>query len=417
VLTFYVPRLARGLRVLLVLAVGCVDLTPPYPKVSDGPPARDAGTRTGDPEVQPPDTAAGDDASEADVVPVGADAIGGAPDAAADRGPGAGADAGPDTTGSVPPDAGPPPDSTLLAAGSACTLPGQCASGFCAQGRCCDQACSGVCMACDLAGFAGTCRAIPAGEASRGACQAQAASSCGLDGTCNGLGACRLHVSGTVCAAQTCSGTTQTAARQCDGQGVCAAGATVGCGAFQCDAATASCRVGCSQPSHCQPGFTCSGTACVPVPPIASLTVNDTNTSRAALWSLQSSFQIGSSGAHPWGDWPNTYIVSMAPAAAGLAGKQWVKVAAESKQYAGPLPQATITLARTADLYMVIDSRWGSTPAWALGSYTGWDMTVYESASRPALTFRIFRRSAASGSVDLPVIGATTGYNYFLIAD
>ena len=48
-----------------------------------------------------------------------------------------------------------------------------------------------------------------------------AATTCGNDGTCNGAGACRKYVIGTQCAAATCTGSTSTSLRACDGAGVC----------------------------------------------------------------------------------------------------------------------------------------------------------------------------------------------------
>jgi uncharacterized repeat protein (TIGR01451 family)/uncharacterized repeat protein (TIGR02543 family) len=47
--------------------------------------------------------------------------------------------------------------------GSACIEGDACESGFCAGGVCCDQACSGECQACDLAGLEGTCSPVRTG--------------------------------------------------------------------------------------------------------------------------------------------------------------------------------------------------------------------------------------------------------------
>jgi hypothetical protein len=46
-------------------------------------------------------------------------------------------------------------------AGRPCKGPSECLSGFCAQGRCCNAACTGACQSCNLAGSAGTCTSIP----------------------------------------------------------------------------------------------------------------------------------------------------------------------------------------------------------------------------------------------------------------
>src|SRR5204862_1533856 len=99
---------------------------------------------------------------------------------------------------------------TLKPIGTACTMPTECDSGFCAQGFCCDQACTGTCKSCAISGKQGTCSNVASGTAPTpaGQCVATAATTCGLDGTCNGAGACRFWATSTQCAAATCSGST-----------------------------------------------------------------------------------------------------------------------------------------------------------------------------------------------------------------
>jgi hypothetical protein len=49
--------------------------------------------------------------------------------------------------------------------GDACSGPGQCAGGLpCVDGVCCTSACTGTCVACNLAGSRGTCTPIPNGQ-------------------------------------------------------------------------------------------------------------------------------------------------------------------------------------------------------------------------------------------------------------
>ncbi len=149
---------------------------------------------------------------------------------------------------------------------------------------------------------------------------------------------------------------------------------------------------------------------------ISSLVVHDTNTEREALWSVQHDFEIGVSGVYPWGDWPKTYIVSMDSAAMVLLRKDYIAVASESKQYTGG-PQATVTFAAPADLYMIFDDRW-MTPAWIQGwTDTGWNMAVWESVNRPSLAFSVLMRTVPAGPLDLPLIGDTTGYNYVIVVN
>jgi hypothetical protein len=84
---------------------------------------------------------------------------------------------------------------------------------------------------------------------------------CGNDGTCNGAGACRQHVPGTVCAGATCSGQTASSARVCNGRGTCLPpGRTVDCGGFAC--AGDVCGTTCQGGVGCASGFSCNGTVC-----------------------------------------------------------------------------------------------------------------------------------------------------------
>ena len=71
--------------------------------------------------------------------------------------------------------------------GSACSADKACASGFCADFVCCDQACGATCFDCNVSGKAGTCAPVPAGSQ-----DLSALSACGGTGACDGKGACKL---------------------------------------------------------------------------------------------------------------------------------------------------------------------------------------------------------------------------------
>jgi hypothetical protein len=149
---------------------------------------------------------------------------------------------------------------------------------------------------------------------------------------------------------------------------------------------------------------------------ISNLVVHDTF--RAPGWAVQTNFQIGQAGAHPWSDYPNTYVASLDPGANILVGQEWLRVAANSKMYMGG-PQATITLAATADVYMVVDDRWqGLIPIFTADwTDTGLNIQVWESTNRPALSFSLFLKKVPPGELALPPIGANTAYDYFIIVD
>jgi hypothetical protein len=163
--------------------------------------------------------------------------------------------------------------------------------------------------------------------------------------------------------------------------------------------------------------FTTAGTATPPPTgnKIGSLTVYDT--ANAGGWSVQSNFGTGTGGSHPWSDYPNSYVASIGSGVASLAGQEWVRVAAASKNYTGG-NQAAITLTATSNVYIIVDDRWGTAPAWTSGwTNTGSDVTVWESSTKPSLPFSVYKKSNVSGTVTFPQIGANTAYDYFIVVE
>ncbi len=144
--------------------------------------------------------------------------------------------------------------------GGACTTADQCNSGFCEEGACCSAACKGTCRSCALAGTAGTCSTIPAGQDPLGQCADSGATTCGLDGTCDGAGACRKYLAGTSCTPPTCTTGSERATAKCDGAGVCTPGAVKACTPFICG--PNACATTCAVPADCATDFTCIGGTC-----------------------------------------------------------------------------------------------------------------------------------------------------------
>ena len=140
--------------------------------------------------------------------------------------------------------------------GDACIATVSCGSlwsgASCVDGVCCDSDCTGPCQACTraLTGVAdGTCAPVKSGADPHDDCTADPAESCGLDGLCDGHGACRTAPVGTACATQ-CSGGTL-ALSVCSDASVCVAQSTGGdCAGYACASATA-CRTTCSNDTHC----------------------------------------------------------------------------------------------------------------------------------------------------------------------
>jgi hypothetical protein len=145
--------------------------------------------------------------------------------------------------------------------GAACTLAVQCASNQCVDGFCCNTTCTQTCSACNVSGKAGTCSPIPSGQDPQTECPVEAPTTCGRAGGCNGAGACRLHAAGVSCQAQSCSGSTLTGARSCNGLGVCQSTVISSCAPYMCSGA--ACATTCTNSGQCQPGNYCSSGACV----------------------------------------------------------------------------------------------------------------------------------------------------------
>jgi hypothetical protein len=148
--------------------------------------------------------------------------------------------------------------------GGHCATSADCNSGICVAGVCCNATCSGACMTCSAPGAIGTCEARPAGTSAGGGCPDQGAVSCGLDGTCDGRGACRSYVAGTVCFKGTCSGdgAAVVGVRTCDGVGACQPSATLVCAPYGCDPTTGACYDACTEASQCVSGRSCINASC-----------------------------------------------------------------------------------------------------------------------------------------------------------
>ncbi len=147
-------------------------------------------------------------------------------------------------------------DLFMLSAGEPCTGNGQCNSGFCVDGVCCDTACDTACEACTAAkkfvGSDGTCGMAKDGADPRGKCVTDAPSSCGFSGLCE-AGGCAQFDATTVCLAASCSGAIAKAPSKCDHLGNCVAGATTPCGGgLTCNGTT--CKTTCTSSSDCSAG-------------------------------------------------------------------------------------------------------------------------------------------------------------------
>lgn len=151
-------------------------------------------------------------------------------------------------------------------AGTACAAAGECATGVCVDGVCCDRACEGQCEACDVAGAAGKCTPVAgAPHGKRLACDDGGGDPCKArrcDGATDAT-RCVGHVRGaeTACRAATCADASFTPASFCDGAGACKAAEPTSCVPYACS--DAGCRTSCAQGDDCAGGYQCVEGRCV----------------------------------------------------------------------------------------------------------------------------------------------------------
>jgi len=141
-----------------------------------------------------------------------------------------------------------------------CKVKEECQSGFCVDGRCCNNACQQLCHYCSIAGTEGTCTALQNNQDPRRDCPPDPSNPCGRGGSCDGRGGCIMRNSETVCGASSCTGSTWVA-DLCDGAGTCRPGVVIDCAPFVCKGNR--CPVYCTSTADCMAGYTCQNLTCV----------------------------------------------------------------------------------------------------------------------------------------------------------
>ncbi|HVZ86446.1 MAG TPA: hypothetical protein VHG72_05735, partial [Polyangia bacterium] len=127
------------------------------------------------------------------------------------------------------------------------------------DGYCCNTACTGSCVACDLQGLQGTCTNLPASSAPH-----SGHSACSGSGTCAGAcgsaGAC-VYPTGS-CGSGTCSGTGYVGTGTCS-NGTCNTPAAQACsGHLICSSSTNMCKGSCTADADCLSGYFCETGTC-----------------------------------------------------------------------------------------------------------------------------------------------------------
>jgi hypothetical protein len=191
--------------------------------------------------------------------------------------------------------------------GWSCNAGSDCQSGFCADGVCCNTACTDPCYQCASQGVVvsarhaskapskvhdattsaccgcaaaptqggsatpdwsistdGCCMPAPFGQPDpHKLCATTDVSTCGLDGLCDGNGDCAFYDSGTLCSPAFCSLNTLVEANFCDGNGTCVVSGSVSCDPGLCSlsggegpACNSSCATDsdCAGDGYCDPG-------------------------------------------------------------------------------------------------------------------------------------------------------------------
>jgi MYXO-CTERM domain-containing protein len=137
-----------------------------------------------------------------------------------------------------------------------------------APGVCCDSDCQGTCSGCkaSIKGFGsdGVCEFVKNNTDPANDCEKAGGDLCGLDGQCNGAGACRLSPSGTSCGASSCQGNS-VLGQSCNGQGDCINNqGGIDCAPYVCRDVEGAfqCTNPCATDNDCQDGYFCSDAKC-----------------------------------------------------------------------------------------------------------------------------------------------------------
>lgn len=142
----------------------------------------------------------------------------------------------------------------------------ECASGFLADGVCCETDGCDACQTCNAADkerneFPGRCGAAKAGTDPKDNCAAEADNSCGRTGTCDGRGACTLQRVALRCGSATCDGN-RASGQLCDGAGTCALDVEgKDCAPYVCG--NGSCGESCTTDEQCVSTHRCEAGKCV----------------------------------------------------------------------------------------------------------------------------------------------------------
>lgn len=144
--------------------------------------------------------------------------------------------------------------------GEKCNSVSECASSYCVDGVCCDDACNGQCEACDVTDSPGTC--VAAKGPPRGVRPACVSIDPECAGTCDGVkgSSCTYPGTTTVCTPASCATGVAKLVRTCAGDGACGPVQEQLCAPQVCSGTR--CGGGCTVDATCGAGKFCSGGVC-----------------------------------------------------------------------------------------------------------------------------------------------------------
>ena len=144
--------------------------------------------------------------------------------------------------------------------GAKCGVGGECDSGFCADGTCCNTKCDGSCVSCNQALSKGECTPMLVDQPDpHKVCKDEGAGSCGQSGSCDGSGGCAKYGPSSTCRPGRCEGANLIPPSTCDGKGSCLTGNQVSCAPFAC--VGNACKATCSSNADCA-GSECKDGSC-----------------------------------------------------------------------------------------------------------------------------------------------------------
>jgi peptidoglycan/xylan/chitin deacetylase (PgdA/CDA1 family)/endo-1,4-beta-D-glucanase Y len=284
----------------------------------------------------------------------------------------------------------------------------------------------GSCTSPDTCGGGGVANQCGTASCTPTTCSAQGKNCGSISDGCGGTLNCGSCTSPQTCGGGGTSNVCGCTATTCSAQGKNCGSISDGCGG------NLNCGT-CTSPQACGGG----GTANVCAAKVSGFTVYDTGSTttatppagftspytNASYWALLGNLQTQTSSAGTdFCDWNGgqAWIASIDSGVSNLVGQAWIRTATQSKIWNGtsPAAEARITLASTANVYLIIDDRAVAASAVETGwTDTTYNFTINDGASH-TFPFSVFKKAnVAAGTLDLPIQNYSGAFNYFVVVE